>query len=216
MKKTLLLRLHGPMQSWGVSGFFGNRDTSAYPSKSGVLGLVAAALGINRGAIPTELLKLSMGTKIIKQGLVLKDFQTAMNVIKYDGGKGDTVLSHRFYLHDAWFIAGISCQDSELLNSIYRALRNPRWPLYLGRKSCPPSLPVHLSEPTELSLFDALSAFEDPLLPENSKKENVLLIEECEANKLHTSLIAVHTIYDQPMEGEYRYFLPRKVYQFKL
>lgn len=216
MKKTLLLRLHGPMQSWGVSGFFVNRDTSVYPSKSGVLGLTAAALGVKRGAIPTELLKLSMGTKIIKQGLVLKDFQTAMNVVKYNGGKGDTVISNRFYLHDAWFIAGLSCEDSELLNSIYRALKNPHWPLYLGRKSCPPSLPVHISEPKELSLFDALAAFEDPLLPENFKMENVLLIEECEAKKHHASLIAVHSNYDQPMEGEYRYFLPRKVYQFNL
>jgi len=41
---TLLLRLAGPMQSWGLSSRFTIRDTSLEPSKSGVLGLLCAAL----------------------------------------------------------------------------------------------------------------------------------------------------------------------------
>jgi CRISPR system Cascade subunit CasD len=45
---TLLLRLVGPMQSWGTTSRFDQRDTGKEPSKSGVIGLVAAALGIDR------------------------------------------------------------------------------------------------------------------------------------------------------------------------
>ena len=45
---TLLLRLAGPMQSWGTTSRFDQRDTGKEPSKSGVIGLLAAAMGIDR------------------------------------------------------------------------------------------------------------------------------------------------------------------------
>ena len=44
----LLLRLAGPLQSWGMLSHFNERDTARFPTRSGVIGLLAAALGIAR------------------------------------------------------------------------------------------------------------------------------------------------------------------------
>ena len=42
---VLLVRLAGPMQSWGSQSRFSHRDTEREPTKSGVVGLLSAALG---------------------------------------------------------------------------------------------------------------------------------------------------------------------------
>jgi CRISPR system Cascade subunit CasD len=42
---VLLLRLAAPLQSWGVESKFDTRRTLGYPTKSGVIGLVASAMG---------------------------------------------------------------------------------------------------------------------------------------------------------------------------
>lgn len=143
---TLLLRLAGPMQSWGTTSRFDERDSQLEPSKSGVLGLVCAALGRDRAEPVDDLASLKMGVRVDREGLLMRDYQTATGVVSA-AGKVDldrTVISPRYYLADAAFLVGLEGEDCQLLEHIHAALREPVWPLALGRKSFPPGEPVWL------------------------------------------------------------------------
>ncbi len=146
---TLLLRLVGPMQSWGTTSRFDHRDTGKEPSKSGVVGLVAAALGIDRGNW-TDLepvARLSMGVRHDRPGVPKRDYQTAQRVISADGLKRDkTAVTLRDYIADAAFLVGLEGQDRALLEKIHDALRDPVRPLALGRKSYVPSEPIRMED----------------------------------------------------------------------
>jgi len=151
---VLLLRLAGPMQSWGLFSRFTERDTAMEPTKSGVIGLVCAALGVPRDAdarIVRLAQRLRLGIRVDREGTVLKDYHTVgggdwpgrakYGVIKADGAAVDTVVSNRYYLADADFLAGLE-GECDILEDVRAALADPRWPLYLGRKSFVPSRPV--------------------------------------------------------------------------
>lgn len=145
---TLLLRLAGPMQSWGTTSRFDERDTQLEPSKSGVLGLVCAALGRDRVEPVADLAALRMGVRIEREGVPMRDYQTATGVAIASSGKPDytrTVVSPRYYLADAVFLVGLEGELSALA-VINEALASPVWPLALGRKSFVPSLPVYLRD----------------------------------------------------------------------
>jgi CRISPR system Cascade subunit CasD len=143
---TLLLRLAGPMQSWGVQSRFGIRDTGLEPSKSGVIGLLCAALGRPRTAPLDDLTQLRMGVRVDREGRLSMDYHTAQNVYKASGGIKDTEVSRRYYLADAIFLVGLEGNDLSLLTHLHAALRDPVWPLYLGRKAFVPSPPVWLPD----------------------------------------------------------------------
>lgn len=144
---TLILRLAGPMQSWGVQSRFVVRDTGLEPSKSGVVGLLCAALGRPRIAPIEDLTVLHMGVRVDQEGNLKRDYHTAQNVYKAAGGKPkDTEVSTRYYLADAAFLVGVQCDDDDLLHKLHSALRNPHWPLYLGRKAFVPGEPVYVNE----------------------------------------------------------------------
>jgi CRISPR system Cascade subunit CasD len=139
---TLLLRLAGPLQSWGITSRFDQRDTGKEPSKSGVIGLLAAAIGIEReNWVNLEpLTHLSMGVRHDRSGVPKRDYQTAQNIISADHSKiHPTAVTTRDYLSDAAFLVGLESHDKVLLAKIHEALRNPVWPLALGRKSYVPS-----------------------------------------------------------------------------
>lgn len=145
---TLLLRLQGPMQSWGTTSRFDERDTQLEPSKSGVLGLVCAALGRDRQEPVDDLAALRMGVRVDHEGVPMRDYQTATGVL-IATGKSDlrrTVVSPRYYLCDAAFLVGLEGADEALLARIHAALRAPHWPLALGRKSFVPGMPVWLPD----------------------------------------------------------------------
>ena len=74
---TLLLRLAAPLQSWGIDSRFDTRRTERLPSKSGVIGLIAAALGLRRDADLSELCALRFGVRVDRDGERLRDFHTA-------------------------------------------------------------------------------------------------------------------------------------------
>lgn len=145
---TLLLRLVGPMQSWGTTSRFDERDSQLEPSKSGVLGLVCAALGRDRAKPVDDVARLKMGVRVDREGLLMRDYQTATGVMTA-AGKADldrTVISPRYYLADAAFLVGLEGADRALLQRIHAALCAPVWPLALGRKSFPPGEPLWLEE----------------------------------------------------------------------
>jgi CRISPR system Cascade subunit CasD len=158
---TLLLLLAGPLQSWGTTSRFDRRETDQEPSKSGVLGLVCAALGRDRTMPLDDLAALRLGVRVDRPGVLRYDYQTASNVIAADQSKRHpTTISRRFYLSDAIFVAGLEGEDRALLHTIHAALRNPVWPLALGRKSYLPSPGPYLKDGLqELSLEEALGTY---------------------------------------------------------
>lgn len=147
---TLLLRLSGPMQSWGIQSHFSVRDTGLEPSKSGVIGLLCAAMGVLREDEATlrQLASLRMGVRVDREGILRVDYHTAKDVLKASGGIKETEPSHRYYLADAIFLVGLECADNDIaiLERAQTALQHPVWPLFLGRKAFVPSEPIALPD----------------------------------------------------------------------
>ena len=137
----LLLRLSGPLQSWGDSSRFTVRSTAREPTKSGVVGLLAAAMGRPRDASMADLVALEMGVRIDQPGRLVRDFQTERSL----DGRTVMPLSQRYYLSDAKFLVALGGPD-ELLACVRDAMLRPHWPLYLGRRSCPADLPIALDD----------------------------------------------------------------------
>ena len=165
----LLLWLEGPLQSWGHDSKFGRRDTLAFPTKSGVLGLVCAALG--EGGEQRELLKefSKLPQKVIaytrqdacgdipirrSREPLLRDFQmvgsgyddtdpwsTLLIPKKSDGGKavGGGTKMTYRYYLQDASFAVLLQAPAGRIPSIVDALQNPAWDLYLGRKHCVPT-----------------------------------------------------------------------------
>lgn len=152
---VLLLRLRGPMQSRGIESRFTHRDTAREPSKSGVVGLLGAALGMAREdeMMIERLAELRMGVRVDREGRVASDFHTAgggtlegrpYGVARASGGGGAVVVSRRDTLQDADFLVGLQTTNTCLLHRLDRALAAPAWPLYLGRRGFMPTLPLCL------------------------------------------------------------------------
>lgn len=151
---TLLLRLEGPMQSWGYRSRFKNRDTGTEPTKSGVIGLLCCALGRDRSESIADLAALKMHVRVDLAGRLMTDFHTAGGGVfrgsdEYfaptsSGSKGkNPIILEKQYLADASFVVALE-GDSKLINDLAEAVQDPYWPLNLGRKSCPPTLPVYV------------------------------------------------------------------------
>ena len=169
---TLLLRLAAPLQSWGADSKFETRKTNREPTKSGVIGLLAAALGLRRddAAGLARLNGLHFAVRADREGSLLVDFHTANREEDRKKGKAPYV-TYRHYLQDAVFLAGIESEDAALLQQLQQALLHPAFPLYLGRRACPPTLPLCLGVRPG-SLQEVLQA-EPPLCP--GRQSRILL-----------------------------------------
>ncbi|MFE1198467.1 type I-E CRISPR-associated protein Cas5/CasD [Streptomyces olivaceoviridis] len=152
---VLTLVLAGPLQAWGASARFARRTTESAPTKSGLIGMLAAAHGIQRGddAALAQLARLRFGVRIDQPGTRLRDYQTAQHQIT---GKSMPV-SERYYLADAVFVAAVEGDDT-LIDSVDQALRQPVYAPYLGRRSCPPARPLRLALHRDIGLAQALQA----------------------------------------------------------
>lgn len=144
----LLFRLEGVLQSWDDNSKLDYRKTGMFPTKSGVIGLLGCALGLERkdprlGEISDV---VSMMVRADRPGELLVDFHTVTGypLMAASGSPrsgGNTIISHRSYLQDASFLVGLS-GPQEMLEELSGALKSPKWTVYLGRKSCVPSVPV--------------------------------------------------------------------------
>ncbi len=209
MKNTLLLRLCAPMQSWGTQSRFSIRDTGLEPSKSGVIGLLCASLGKPRESSHSDdeefvaLLALRMGVLVLREGIPKKDFHTALDVIKADGGKPGTVTSTRHYLADADFLVGLESDDLEFLRRLEAAVKNPHWQTFLGRKSFVPGLPVFVKNGLleNISLEDALQPLEN-ISSEDFRRVLEVSIDDPEATEVRQ---------DMPLSFAERRFTNRRV-----
>lgn len=199
---VLLLRLSGPMQSWGTQSRFTHRDTNREPSKSGVVGLVCAACGIkgDDNESIAEIASMPMGVRVEREGTVLFDYHTAggssksqgkrYGVHRASGSLGEAVISYRYYLADADFLVALD-GDRATLENLANYLSDPVWPLYLGRKAFVPGFPVHLEDGLiEGDIEDALLSY--PWLRRSDKGmekvEHLRLVLESDADAGRPSL----------------------------
>jgi CRISPR system Cascade subunit CasD len=162
MTKYLMFQLYGPLVSWGEIAVGQVRHTAGYPSKSALLGLLGAALGIRRDQ---EIEQKNLANsyrffiKVLSTGSLLQDYHTTQTnkslknrayhsrreALARDEKSLPTILSTREYRCDSFAIIAVQTDQRDFysLESIYQALLNPKYHLYLGRKSCPPALPLH-------------------------------------------------------------------------
>lgn len=157
--RCLVLRLAGPLQSWGLTSRHNRRATAGEPTKSGLVGLLAAAQGRRRNDPIDDLATVVLGVRIDQPGQLRRDYHTVSSL---DGrpllsatvsGKGQqrattppkyTHVTERFYLEEAVFVAAVHAPTA-LLEALQTALRSPAFPLALGRRSCVPTQPLLLA-----------------------------------------------------------------------
>ena len=163
-KTILVLRLEGPLQSWGENAKWDFRDSSTMPTKSGIVGLLGCAMGEERGSqVLVELAQsITVAVRVDRPGAKFVDFQTVQGkpLKTADGGKrsNNTILSPHAYLQDASFTVFIDTTP-EWQQRIISALENPRWCMYLGRKNCVPSRPILADRMEAADLMEALKEY---------------------------------------------------------
>ncbi|RMC26031.1 MULTISPECIES: type I-E CRISPR-associated protein Cas5/CasD [unclassified Lactobacillus] len=147
--KTLTIRLTAPLQSYGNEATFERRTSSDYPSKSAIVGMIAAALGYSRDDERVqELNKLQFAVRIDQPGKMLTDFQTV------EWKTGTRKITYREYLQDAVFVVAISGGPDDI-DRIKYALKHPRYALFLGRRS---NIPAGVLQITEFPDKDPVTA----------------------------------------------------------
>ena len=182
MRQFLIFNLAGPMAAWGEAAPGESRATALRPTRSALLGLLASALGLRRGdeegqrALARDLL---FGIRVEKTGEVVSDYHTVQTV-KLPRGlvattrrdqvvltgrhRLPTILSRRNYQAEAAYSVGV-CQTSASarwnLGDLEQALDEPAFPLFLGRRSCPPGLPLNPRRVEAETFRAAFEASED-------------------------------------------------------
>ncbi|WP_288889444.1 type I-E CRISPR-associated protein Cas5/CasD [uncultured Megasphaera sp.] len=134
--KTILLKLAGPLQSWGTNSHFEYRRTDNYPSKSAIIGMILAAMGIRRGVdenLIIELNKFDFALRIDQEGDILEDYHIVQNRLK----EASFYVTKRYYLEDAVFLAALGSENGAVIAEIEHALKYPHFQPFMGRRSCP-------------------------------------------------------------------------------
>lgn len=200
MSEYLLFRLYGPLASWGETAVGEVRPTAAWPGRSAVLGLLAAALGIRRYEEDRQRdLATTCGVAVCVEssGELLRDYHTVQvpperrgvtHLTRRDEVCSETLntlLSQRDYRNDALYTIAIwrKGESQEIsLQKLAQALFQPHYALYLGRKSCPLALPLapQLVNAADLrSAFDQADFLDSHLLAElPQSREKIFLWED--------------------------------------
>lgn len=144
------------MQSWGTSSHFETRNTDYYPSKSAVIGVIAASFGYSRDEDEKirKLNELDFAVRVDQVGLLRKDYQTARKL-----KKDETYVTNRYYLEDAIFVVAISSEDDDWIEEICAAIKNPYFQPFMGRRSCPVQ-PDFIIDVVEMGAIEALQNLE--------------------------------------------------------
>jgi CRISPR system Cascade subunit CasD len=210
--RVLALYLDAPLQSWGYQSRFDRRTSLSYPTRSGIVGMLCAALGIDwRDTSGLERLEKGLAIAVCTFGApsMIVDYHTVgggydakrqpQNIVpKADGSKGDTVVTYREYLQDARF--GVLVHgDEALLRELLSAVQDPKWGIWLGRKSCIPASPV------VQGLFE-------------TDEEAITHLEERAGHRRTREVTEVarfdegtDTLLDRPVDFSRRQFKPRRV-----
>lgn len=208
MPRYLILRLDGPMQAWGTHTFEDFRPSNLFPTRSGLLGLLGACLGIDRrDRAGLELLAASVEFTVradAEKPIKLSDFHTVLAARKVDGSANkNPVVSRREYLFDAAFTVAIGAKPDAhfTLETIAEALRRPCFTPVLGRRSCPIARPLLEGEPVEAGDAKAALASALPI-------SGLIYAERLESSQ-------PLRIRDVPMHGRHRQFGTRQAYVHK-
>ena len=250
----LLFRLYGPMASWGEIAVGETRHTANYPGKSAIIGLIAASLGIKRSDAEKQL-QMQQGyafaVEVYSRGTLLRDYHTAQvpdSVGKFTYrtrrdelvlGKArlGTILSSREYRSDALALVAVrALPDAPYdLQTIKEHLEEPRFHLYLGRKSCPLAASVNPQiKKDKQNYYEAFKAYNHkPLMRTDKAGEGSLsgrdaywlrqtddrhYYWEGEASDFSDSLdlsrMQTRTRHDQPLSRKRWQFSPRQEHYF--
>ncbi len=171
--KTILIKFAGPLQSWGTGSHFETRHTDSHPSKSAVIGIIAASFGYKRDedAKINKLNEIDFAVRVDQRGTLMKDYHIARKY-KEDGRFDRTYVTERYYLQDAVFVIAISHQDESFITEIENALRNPYFQTFMGRRSLPMGADFILGT-TELSPVEILKNYDWQASNWYKKKHNL-------------------------------------------
>lgn len=172
----LFFRVHGPLCSWGDIAPGTHRPTLAMPTRSAILGLVASALGVGRNDEERHASlsgALGVGVRMESAGAIMSDYHTVQTPTRErrvewrtrrdeltQAASVNTILSKRDHVEDAAYTVALWGGGADDLQKIAAALDRPRFPPYLGRRSCPTALPffAHVVEAVTLKeAFDRAS-----------------------------------------------------------
>jgi CRISPR system Cascade subunit CasD len=156
--KFLTATLYAPFASFGGLAVGERRSSERYPTRSMLIGLLGAALGVDRADEPAQQ-ALAQGyqfaIQIFGAGRPFTDYHTAQmpsrGKARYATRREElaapelnTVLTSRDYRTD--FLAGLAVAAASgapyALQALAMALRAPHYALSFGRKSCPFGLPL--------------------------------------------------------------------------
>lgn len=200
MTSYLMIRLYGPLASWGDIAVGEQRPTHGHPTKSAIFGLVAAALGIRRDEEEKHLGLVngySMAVRVDSEGALLRDYHTIqvpppqrgrryftrrdeMGVPSYSM---NTILSQRDYRVDAHYTIAICERNAPYpLSELVTTLEKPHYTLYLGRKSCPLAFPL---QPVVIDADTLHCAFEQFPVDNDLFKQDVLSTTNVERTKAY-------------------------------
>jgi CRISPR system Cascade subunit CasD len=209
---VLALYLDAPLQSWGYQSRFDRRTSLSYPTRSGIVGMLCAALGVDRRdrsglervdkGISIQAVAFGEASQLIDFHTVGGGFDSRVQgqsiVSKADGSRGDTVVTRREYLQGARFGVLVSGEPA-LLDELSATLNDPKWGIWLGRKSCIPASPV--SQGVFASGEEALLRLEK--------------LAGCKATRQVTEVERFdegsETLLDRPVDFATREFKPRRV-----
>jgi len=184
----LILKLEGPLQSWGEHSKWDWRDTALMPTKSGIIGILGCALGYERNDIRLSELgeQLTIAVRADRPGSLITDFhsvqsQRLLNAEGKPRSGGNTMITHRSYLQDACFTVVIAAEE-RLLRKLASALLHPQWTAYLGRKCCVPSRPILECLTNEyMSLEDAARRYPLTIRKDSSNSEVLIELESADS-----------------------------------
>lgn len=222
MPRYLIVRLDGPMQAWGTHTFEDFRPSNLFPTRSGLLGLLGACLGIDRDnrtdlgqlassveftvRVDESVCRPGVEEKIAKAAIKLPDFHTVLDARKVDGTVNkNPVISRREYLYDVAFTVAVGQKPKATiaLSSIAEALSQPCFTPVLGRRACPITRPLLDGKPFEAS--NPIAALAE-VLPVGG-----LIYAEGDCASSQQPI----WIRDVPMQGHQRQFATRPVYLHK-
>ena len=205
MREFLILKLQGPLQAWGKETFEGLRPSELFPGRSALLGLLGACLGVDRtdkAGLQALASSVVFAVRVDRQGQKMTDYHTVKNArVYYQGLKShETIQTWREYWQDACYTVAIWSQKEAVisLSDIERAIKQPVYTPFLGRRSCPITRPLF---ETKIQAQTALMA-----LAHNNEKIMTIYSEEDSDGAIELKKR------DVPIIHQPRQFASRKVF----
>jgi len=202
MREYLLFRIYAPLASWGDIAVGEVRPSYSHPTRSALLGLLAAACGIERSDEPRQAALAAacrFAVRVDNPGQFMRDYHTVQpprsqkypfftrrdELIAVREQDADAIQSVRDYYMDALYtvcvwLAGDGSYPYSL-QQLSQHLAAPVFALYAGRKSCPLAAPLQphvVTAPTIKAAFDA-ARWHDSAVPA-SVPAPAVFFDECD------------------------------------